>query len=96
MKLQTQPKNQNDRSKPMSGRRDLTEREVAQYTADIMLELRQLSKNAGLITLQSLIELVYYEAFATSNPVIVPDGELKRLKELEAEGQRLANGTGRG
>ena len=96
MNQQSSASSPHNRSKPMSARRDLTEKEVAQYTADIMLELRQLSKNAGLITLQSLIELVYYEAFAAANQVVVPEGELQHLKALEAEGVRLANGVARG
>jgi hypothetical protein len=69
-------------------KRDLSAREVAQYTADMMLELRQLSKGAGLITLQSLIELVYYEAFATANPVAIPPEEAARMQELEAVAAR--------
>ncbi len=61
----------------------LSNKEIAQYTADIMLELRQLARNAKLSTLQSLIELCYYEAFAEANQPKIPQGELEHLAELE-------------
>ncbi len=76
--------------KTASQKRELTQREVAQYTADMMLELRQLAKNVELTTIQSLIELVYYEAYATANPVAIPEEELKRLREMESAGRRAA------
>jgi hypothetical protein len=61
----------------------LSEREVAQYTADIMLELRQLARNAKLNTLQGLIELCYYEAFSVANQPKIPAEELEHLAQLE-------------
>jgi hypothetical protein len=74
--------------KGSAAKRELSEREVALYTADMMLELRQLAKGAGLVTLQSLIELVYYEAFATANPVKIPAGEKERLDQLSVQAAR--------
>ncbi len=74
--------------RPSASKRDLTDLEVAHYTADMMLELRILSKNVGLETLQSLIELVYYEAYATANPVAIPEHELEKLRYLEDEGKK--------
>jgi hypothetical protein len=68
----------------------LTQKEVAQYVADLMLELRQLSKSVNLVTLQSLIDLVFYEAFATANPIAIPEEELRRLREMEEEGRKAA------
>jgi hypothetical protein len=76
--------------KPGAAKRELSQREVAQYTADMMLELRQLCKNVELATLQALIELVYYEAYATANPVLIPEAELARLREMETEGKKVA------
>jgi hypothetical protein len=61
--------------------------EVAQYTADITMELRNLAKGAGLKTLQGLLEVTYYEAFAAANPTILPEGEIERLAQLELEGR---------
>jgi hypothetical protein len=61
--------------------------EVAQYAADMTLELRNLAKAAGLKTLQGLLEVTYYEAFAAAHPAKVPDGELERLGELERAGR---------
>jgi hypothetical protein len=81
----------NSRVRPMRQLGPLTEKEVAQYTADMMLELRQLCKNSNLTTIQTLIELVYYEAFATANPVAIPEEELERLRYIEREGMKSAN-----
>jgi hypothetical protein len=61
----------------------LSEREVAQYTADIMLELRQLARNVKLNTLQGLIELCYYEAFSVANQPQISKEERERLAQLE-------------
>jgi hypothetical protein len=74
-------------------KREPSVREVALYTADMMLELRQMSKSAGLATLQALIELVYYEAYATANPVAISAGDLEHLQLLEAQAARNI-GTG--
>jgi hypothetical protein len=56
--------------------------EVAQYLADITLELRNLAKTAGFKTLQGLLEISYYEAFSNAHPVVMPEGEVERLAEL--------------
>ncbi len=86
----SQSKDKIDSARANGPRRDLTEKEVAQYTADIMMELRQLAKSVRLETLQTLIELVYYEAYATANPLAIPEDELKRVRELEAIGARAS------
>jgi hypothetical protein len=62
-------------------------REVAQYTADMALELRNLAKAAGMKTLQGLLEVTYYEAFGLAHPAIPPEGESERLQELERAGK---------
>ncbi len=60
----------------------LDSRETAQYIADMVLELRNLAKAVGIKSLQDMLELCFYEAFATANKVILPEGELEKLREL--------------
>jgi hypothetical protein len=64
-------------------RQDLSAKEVAQYTADILLELRQLAKSSNLGTLQGLIEICYYEAFSEANQPVISAEERSRLDALE-------------
>jgi hypothetical protein len=63
--------------------RELSAKEVAQYSADILLELRQLARNSKLETLQSLIEICYYEAFSVVNQPSISAEEMSRLDALE-------------
>jgi hypothetical protein len=58
------------------------ERELAQYVADMLLELRKMAKAAGLTTLLGLLELSYCEAYSIANRVKIPDGEIEKLKRL--------------
>lgn len=60
----------------------LDRKETAQYIADMVLELRNLAKAVEIKSLQDLLELCFYEAFATANKVNIPEGELERLQEL--------------
>lgn len=64
--------------------KEVRERELAQYMADMLLEMRNLAKGAGFTTLLSLLEISYCEAFAIANKVEVPEGELQRLREMSA------------
>lgn len=64
--------------------KQVRERELAQYMADMLLEMRNLAKGAGFTTLLSLLEISYCEAFAIANKVEVPEGELQRLREMSA------------
>ena len=57
-------------------------RETAQYIADMVLELRNMAKAVELFTLQGLLEVTFYEAFSAANQVIIPEGEIERLREL--------------
>ena len=56
--------------------------EMAQYIADMLLEMRNMAKSAGLITLLGLLELSFCEAFSIANKVKIPDGEIEKLKRL--------------
>jgi hypothetical protein len=62
--------------------------ETAQYVADMLLEMRHLARSHGLITLQGLLEITYYEAFNAANPVVVSPEEHARLHELGADVRR--------
>ena len=57
-------------------------RETAQYIADMVLELRNLAKATEMLTLQGLLEVSFYEAFAVANKVPMPEGEIEHLREL--------------
>lgn len=61
--------------------------EVAHYTADMTLELRNLAKAAGLKTLQGLLEVAYYEAFSAAHPATPPEGEAELLAALARAGE---------
>jgi hypothetical protein len=71
--------------------KEVRERELAQYMADMLLEMRNLAKGAGFNTLLSLLEISYCEAFAIANKVEVPEGELQKLRELSAVSTRAAS-----
>ena len=61
---------------------DAQEIEMAQYIADMLLELRNMAKSAGLPTLLGLLELSFCEAFSIANKVEIPAGEIEKLKRL--------------
>ena len=64
-----------------------SQREVAQYIADITLDLRNLARAAKMKTLQGLLEMAFYEAYAAANPVIVTQDERERPGRDGARGQ---------
>jgi hypothetical protein len=68
-----------------------TAADMAQYTSDLLLDLRNIAKSQGYRTLQGLLELSYYEAFALANPVTLPPGEKERLDEIEKQASRHIN-----
>ncbi len=62
--------------------------EVARYVSDLLLDMRNLAKSQGFKTLQGLLEISYYEAFALSHPVALPTGEKEHIEELEKQASR--------
>ncbi len=58
------------------------EREMVQYIAEMLLELRNMAKSANLTTLLGLLEITFYEAFSLANKVEIPEGEVARIKQL--------------
>ena len=70
--------NTNDKAMEKEAR----ERELAQYITDMLLELRNMAKSAGLTTLLGLLELSFCEAFSIANKVQIPEGEIEKLKRL--------------
>jgi hypothetical protein len=53
---------------------------LAQYIADMLLELRDMAKAVGLKTLLGLLEITLCEAFSIANKVEIPPGEIERLR----------------
>ena len=49
--------------------KDTQEIEMAKYIADMLLELHNMAKSAGLPTLLGLLELSFCEAFSIANKV---------------------------
>ncbi len=62
--------------------KDAKDQELAQYIADMLLELRKMAKGAGLNTLLGLLEISFCEAFCIANKVEIPPGEIEKLKRL--------------
>jgi hypothetical protein len=65
-----------------SNQKEIRERELAQYIADMLLEMRNMAKSAGLPTLLGLLEITYCEAFSIANKVELPEGEVEKLMQL--------------
>jgi hypothetical protein len=68
--------------------RERKQRETAQYIADLLLELRLIAKANGLLNLQSIMEISYYEAFNAAHRVPVPQGEAEHLLTLGADARK--------
>lgn len=66
--------------------------ETAQYIADMLLELRNLAKAADLKPLQGLLELGYYEAYATAHRAPIPEGEGERLEKMGEDARKAEAG----
>ena len=66
--------------------KDAQSRELAQYIADMLLELRNMAKAADLKTLYGLLEISFCEAFCVANKVEIPPGEIEKLRRLAREG----------
>lgn len=66
--------------------------QTAQYVADMLLELRHLSKCNGFTTLQGLLEISYYEAFNEANKIHVPTGEEEFLHGLGSDARKALVG----
>jgi hypothetical protein len=62
--------------------KDVQQRELAQYIADMLLELRKMAKAADLKTLLGLLEITFCEAFSIANKVEIPSGEIEKLRRL--------------
>ena len=65
--------------------KEAKDQELAQYIADMLLELRKMAKAAGLKTLLGLLEISFCEAFCIANKVEIPPGEIEKLKRLARE-----------
>ena len=56
--------------------------QTAQYIAEMALELRNLAKAHGFLSLQGLLEVAYYEAFTAATEIEIPPGEQERLERM--------------
>ena len=65
-----------------SPEKDAQQLELAQYIADMLLEMRNMAKAAGLKTLLGLLEISFCEAFSIANKVEIPPGEIEKLRRL--------------
>ncbi len=85
MNNKTAPQNGRLSASPNSSaqaRRTPDPRDTANYIADMVLEMRNMAKAAGLTTLLGLLEVTFYEAFSVANRVEIPEAELNRLRNL--------------
>lgn len=67
---------------------EIPAKETAQYIADMLLELRNMAKTAGLKNLQGFLEVSYYEAFSSANRMPIPEGEIERLERMAADAKK--------
>jgi hypothetical protein len=67
---------------------EIPAQQTAQYIADMLLELRNMAKSAGLKDLQGFLELSYYEAFSSANRLPIPSGEVERLEQMSADARK--------
>lgn len=61
----------------------MNSRDVAEYIADMTLQLSRLARSAGLTSVMVPLEFAYYEAFTAANKVEMPPEERRYLKTLE-------------
>ena len=78
--------NQNLPLRPAESRKTVVSkierRQTAQYISEMALELRNLAKNHGFVSLQGLLEVAYYEAFTAATENEIPSGEQERLEQM--------------
>lgn len=70
------------------------QRDVAEYIAEMILELRNLARSQKLYTVMVPLEYAYYEAFTAANKVEIPEADLKRIEELSKFSADLEHGPG--
>ena len=61
--------------------------QTAKYVCDMVLELRNFSKKAGLLFLTQLLEMTYHEAFMISNRVTPQRFDLDEENRIVAKAQ---------
>lgn len=57
-------------------------KDLANYIADMILELRNMARANDMPTLLGLLEVTFYEAFSIANQVELPPDELEKLRAL--------------
>jgi hypothetical protein len=66
----------------------MNERDLANYIADMILELRNLAKGGQLSTLQGLLEISYYEAYGVAHRLDISNGEIEHLHNIGEDARR--------
>ena len=72
------------------------QRDMAEYIADMILELRNLARTAKLHSIMVPLEFAYYEAFGFAHRVEVPPAELERIRELSKASEKYDQDPGNG
>ena len=72
------------------------QRDIAEYLANMILELRNLARSAQLHTIMVPLEFAYYEAFGTAHRVDVPEAEVERIRELSRTAENYDKDPGNG
>jgi hypothetical protein len=68
----------------------MNERDLANYIADMILELRNLAKGGHLQTLQGLLEISYYEAFSVANKINITAHDIQHLHDIGEDARHAA------
>jgi hypothetical protein len=73
----------------------LDKAQTAKYVCDMVLELRNTSKNAGLVFLTQLLEMTYHEAFMISNQIAPPQADLAETNRIIAAAKAFGESRSR-
>jgi hypothetical protein len=66
----------------------MNDRDLANYIADMILELRNLAKGGHMTTLQGLLEISYYEAFSVAHKIQIPAQDLQHMHDIGEDARR--------
>jgi hypothetical protein len=68
----------------------MSERDLANYIADMILELRNLAKGGHMLTLQGLLEISYYEAFSAANKINISNQDIQHIHDIGEDARHAA------
>jgi len=67
---------------------DTAKRDTAKFIADMSLEMHNMAKARNFLSLQGLLEVVYYEAYSIASGVVMPEDEIEHIRELSRASTR--------